>query len=768
MNNKAIALERCLTGLRLGWFAATALAAAAASAEPAQLHERAELRRWQQEAQRVEIIRDNYGVPHIYGKSDADAVFGMLYAQAEDDFDRIEMNYINAMGRAAEVEGESALYRDLRMKLFIDPVAMQANYASSPVWLKKLMNSFADGLNYYLYTHPSVHPKLLTHFEPWMALCFSEGSIGGDIESVELGPLQQMYGAAPAQISAALTSTALTSAALRPVGPPEPGGSNGFAIAPSLSASKHALLWINPHTSFYFRPELQVVSREGLYAYGAVTWGQFFVYQGFNKHLGWMHTSGGGNVITEYLETVLPGAAGDPQAGSQPGSQHYSYRYGEETRPLKALDITLPYKTSDGMATRVIKVFYSHHGPIVRRAGDKWVAVRLMQEPVKALMQSYLRTKARNYTEFRHVMELRTNSSNNTVYADADGNIAYFHGNFIPRRSSKYDWNEPVDGADPGTEWQGLHNIDETITLFNPPNGWIMNTNNWPFSAAGAYSPQRKNYPDYMWVYPENARGIHAQHLLERQHDMTLDSLIKTAYDPALPAFDVLIPALLRACDSTPDADPLKASLTEQIAVLRAWDRRFAVDSVATSLAIYWAQDLMRKVEDAARAQKIVKPDWQIFAFTADHSTPAEQLASLAQASSRLTADFGNWKTPWGEINRFQRLSGAIDLQYDDSKPSLPVPYVSSLWGSLAAFGATRPSGTKRIYGDRGNSFVAAVEFGPRIKAKSILAGGESGDPESAHFIDQAQRYARGDFKDVWFYREDIEQHLERRYHPGE
>ncbi len=722
-----------LTALCLCWLSATALA------DPT------ELQRWKQQASHVEIIRDNYGVPHIYGQSDADAVFGMLYAQAEDDFNRVETNYINAMGRSAEVEGEAALVRDLRMKLFIDPVAMQASYAASPAWLKKLMRAYADGLNYYLYTHPSVHPKLLTHFEPWMALCFSEGSIGGDIESIDLPQLQQFYGPAALQIVAAA----------KPAEQPEPGGSNGFAIAPSNSASGHALLWINPHTSFYFRPELQVVSREGLYAYGAVTWGQFFVYQGFNQHLGWMHTSGGGNVITEYLETI-----------SQ-GKDSTNYQYGDEQRPLKQVDITLPYKTDAGMAKRVIKVFYSHHGPIVRRAGEQWVAVRLMQEPVKALMQSYLRTKARNYAEFKHVMELRTNSSNNTVYADADGNIAYFHGNFIPKRSTNYDWTAPVEGADRGTEWQGLHTIDETITLFNPPNGWITNTNNWPFSAAGPYSPQRKNYPDYMWVLPENARGIHAQQVLGNQHDFTLDSLIRAAYDPSLPAFDVLIPALLKAFDTTPDSDALKAGLSEQIAVLRAWDHRYALDSVATSLAIYWAQDLMKQVEPQAHAHNIIKPDWQIFAFTAGHSSATEQLTSLAQASARLTADFGNWKTPWGQINRFQRLNGAIDLKYDDSKPSLPVPFTSSLWGSLAAFGASSASNTKRIYGDRGNSFVAAVEFGPRIKAKSILAGGESGDPASPHFLDQAAMYAHGEFKEVLFYPEDVKKHSERVYQPG-
>jgi len=706
-----------------------------------------ELQRWKSEAQRVQIVRDNWGIPHVYGNSDADAVFGMLYAQAEDNFNRIELNYINAMGRLAEVEGEAALYSDLRMKLFVDPIAMQARYSQSPTWLKKLMNSFADGLNYYLATHPDVKPKLITHFEPWMALCFSEGSIGGDIEEIDVQQLEQFYGKPSTQV-------AMQDRVPNEI---EPGGSNGFAIAPSLSATKHALLLINPHTTFYFRPEIQVTSKAGLNAYGAVTWGQFFVYQGFNPHLGWMHTSGGGNVISEYLETVTPKSDGQ-----------YSYRFGKEDLAVQQVAIKLRYLKNGQMAEKTVTALYTRHGPVVRKAGDQWVAVRLMQEPVKALMQSYLRTKAKDYAGFYQVMQLRTNSSNNTVYADDQGNIAYFHGNFMPKRDAHFDWTQPLDGSNPATEWRGLHEVKDTITLFNPPNGWIQNTNNWPFSAAGPYSPKQAYYPAYMWTLPENPRGIHAVRVLENRSGFTLDSLISAAYDTALPAFDVLIPALVQAWDECADTDPLKAKLREQITVLRNWDRRYAVDSVPTALAIYWGQNILQKIEARAREQHIVKPDWKIFSFVASQASAQEQLAALDEASSKLEADFGSWKTPWGEINRFQHLNGAINQPYDDGKPSLPIAFTSSLWGSLAAFGATSDTKTRRIYGNKGNSFVAVVEFGPTVHARSVLAGGESGDPASPHFNDQALMYSRGEFKDVLFYPKDVQQHSERSYHPGQ
>ncbi len=707
----------------------------------------AELARLKQAAQRVTILRDKWGIPHVFGKLDADAVFGMVYAQAEDDFNRVELNYINAMGRLAEVEGEKEVWRDLRMKLYIDPADMQAKYAASPAWLKKLMNGWADGLNWYLASHPQVKPKLLTRFEPWMALSFSEGSIGGDIESINLKALEAFYGERPAPAVA----VAMTVADLGTGFDPEPTGSNGFAIAPQRTAGKHALLMINPHTSFYFRPEVHMVSEEGLNAYGAVTWGQFFIYQGFNERLGWMHTSGGGDVIDEYLESVV----------ERDGKLFY--KYGNAQRAMRSKTIVLPYKTADGMASRSVTAYFTHHGPVIRKEGGRWVAVKMMDDPVHALEQSYGRTKARDYAAFLKVMDLRTNSSNNTVYADADGNIAYFHGNFVPRRDPRFDWTHPVDGSDPATEWKGLHEVKETITVFNPKSGYISNTNNWPCTGFGASSPDCKTYPSYMWTLPQNARGIHAERVLHDAHALTLDGLIGKAYDPYLTAFEPLVPALLKDWDALPQGDALRARLAEQVAALAGWNLRWAVDSVPTSLAVYWGQDMVKEAAPRARAQGMPVVD-----FIQTRLTPAERLGALARASDKLQADFGSWKTPWGEINRFQRMSGEVDQHYDDNKPSIPVGFTSANWGSLASFGMTAKQTTKRIYGDRGNSFVAAVEFGPRVRAKSILAGGESGDPASKHFSDQAEMYSRGQFKDVLFYKDDIEKQLERKYHPGE
>jgi acyl-homoserine lactone acylase PvdQ len=706
-----------------------------------------EVATWERQAQNVTIIRDDWGIPHIFGKTDADAVFGLMYAQAEDDFNRVETNYINAMGRLAEAEGEAEVYRDLRMKLFINPDEMKAQYQRSPEWLKTLMNAYADGLNYYLYTHPKVTPRVIKRFEPWMALTFSEGSIGGDIERVNLRQLEAFYGKdLKTQASAEKTQASPE----QPARPSEPTGSNGIAIAPSNTASRHALLLINPHTSFFFRAEVQMVSDEGLNAYGAVTWGQFFVYQGFNERAGWMHTSSGVDNIDEYLESVVKTGDGA------------SYRYGTEERPLKATKIVVPYKTGTGMAQKEFTVYRTHHGPIVREADGKWVSVRLMEDPLKALTQSYTRTKAKTYKEFRQTMELHTNSSNNTVFADADGDIAYFHSNFIPRRDTRFDWTRPVDGSDPATEWKGLLSTDETPGLLNPTNGWLYNTNNWPWSAAGSSSPKKADYPVYVERGGENPRGIHAIRVLEHKKDFTLNSLIAAAYDSYLTEFETLIPSLLKAYDQIPASSPLKSKLADQIKLLREWDLRWSAASVPTSLAVYWGEELWQRV--TADARKAGASEYQ---YLETRLTPEQRLEALAAASDKLAADFGKWRTPWGDINRFQRLTGDIVQPFDDARPSIPVGFTSSRWGSLASFGARTFKGTKKIYGTSGNSFVAVVEFGDRVQAKAVTAGGESGDPSSPHFNDQAARYSTGDLRDVYYYRSQLEGHIERQYHPG-
>ena len=701
-----------------------------------------EVEKWEARAENITIIRDDFGVPHIYGKTDADAVFGLLYAQCEDDFNRVEQNYIWATGRLAEVEGEEALYSDLRANMFMTEEEARVKYDSAPDWLKQLCDAFADGINYYLHTHPEVQPKLLTRFEPWMPMYFSEGSIGGDIERISTQKIKAFYegGMAIPEMEVLPLEKEQEMA--------EPQGSNGIAISGQLTQSGNAMLLINPHTSFYFRGEVHVVSEEGLNAYGAVTWGQFFVYQGFNEKTGWMHTSTYTDVMDEFKETLVK------------NDGKLFYQYGEELRPVDSLEVVLKYKVEEGLKEKVFPIYRTHHGPITHAVDGQWTASAMMWEPVKALEQSYIRTKQDGYKGFREMMDIRTNSSNNTVYADAEGNIAYFHGNFIPKRNTSFDYTLAVDGSDPRTDWQGLHAVDENILVLNPENGWIQNCNSTPYTSALEYSPKREDYPKYMSRDQENFRGVHAIELLKDRSGYALDSLIQLAHDPYLPAFEALIPGLIKAYNGS---DHDKSVLQEPIEALRNWDYKTSEASVAMTLAHYYGAKCYQKADRPAGLYAM-----QLVQYWGSDSPEAEKLNLFKEVVLELKDKFGTWEVPWGEVNRYQRLNGDIRQAFDDAKPSIPISFASGRWGALAAYGARYDNNTKRIYGTRGNSFAAVVEFGDSVTAKTILAGGQSGDPNSPHFDDQSKRYANVEWKDAAFYKEDVLERAEATYTPGE
>ncbi len=700
-----------------------------------------EKERWDKHASNTEIIRDDFGVPHIYGKTDADAVFGLLYAQCEDDFNRVEQNYIWATGRLAELEGQNAMYSDLRAKLFMTQKEAEIKYQNSPQWLKDLCLAFADGINFYLATHPEVKPKLLTRFEPWMPMYFSEGSIGGDIEKVSTRKLGEFYG----KPNASMIPKIMTGSIL--LKDNEPRGSNGFAVSGKLTKSGNAMLLINPHTSFFFRGEVHVQSEQGLNAYGAVTWGQFFVYQGFNEKTGWMHTSSDVDIIDEFEETIVR---------NKKGTQ---YKYGNELRNVDSTEIVVKYKNANTIGSKKFMVYRTHHGPITHASEKKWVATAMMWDPVKALEQSFLRTKNSNQKQFDKMMDIRTNSSNNTVYADADGNIAYYHGNFIPKRNTEFDFKKPVDGSNPKTDWNGLHDLKDNIFLLNPASGWIQNCNSTPFTSAGTSSPKPENYPAYMSYSPENYRGVHAISLLSKAKNLTIDKLIDLAYDPYLPGAEELISGLIEAYDNNPVNS---AEMKTAINLLKKWDFKVSTDSKAMTISQFYLNTYNKSGKIPVGMHFMEKIN-----YISSISTANERLEIFAESLKDLKRDFGSVETVWGEFNRYQRINGDINQNFRDELPSIPIGMASGEWGALASFGTRKGSGTKRQYGVAGNSFVAVVEFGEKVQAKSMLAGGQTADPNSKHFNDQMQRYADRKFKTIAFYPEDVVKRAESRYHPG-
>ncbi|HQR01640.1 MAG TPA: penicillin acylase family protein [Ferruginibacter sp.] len=712
----------------------------------AQPFSKTETSRWALRSKHVTIIRDQYGIPHIYGKTDADAVFGLMYAQCEDDFQRVEMNYIEKLGRLSETKGEKFIYDDLLIRLLIDSTEAIRDYSASPAWMKKLLNAFADGINYYLYKNPSVKPKLLTRFEPWYPLLWTDGSIGAiNTAGISVSEISHFYNGQREDPLATGEQPEEKDQA----------GSNGFAFAPSITESGNAILYINPHVTFYFRPEVHMVSEEGLNAYGAVTWGQFFIYQGFNEHCGWMHTSSGVDAADTYIEKLSRTEKG------------WSYLYDNNYRPLSEKKISIRYRADDAtLSTQSFTGLFTHHGPLLAKRNGQFISLRADNRLSAGLIQCWLRTKATRFSEFKKMLDLRGNISNNTVYADAEGNIAYWHGNRVPIRDRAYNWNKPVDGSVSATEWKGLHPVSELVQSINPPNGWLQNCNSTPYTVAGINSPNKKKYPVYMAPDGENFRGVSAVRVLDEEKKYTIDKVIRAGYDTRLSAFEVLIPALIRVYERTV-FDTIFPNLEEAMSILKKWDYRSGENSVATTLAVEWGERLLPAINRTAppEGSEDIVSKTNRFAETA---SVHELIMPLLVVIEQLQTRFGDWRIPWGKVNRFQRISSDIDNRFDDSKPSYPVGFASSAWGMLPSYISRTFPGTKKRYGVHGNSFICAVEFGKKIKARSLLAGGESGNENSKHFFDQGLMYSTGEFKDVLFYKEDVLKHVERKYHPGE
>lgn len=691
----------------------------------------------------VTIIRDNWGVPHVYGKNDADAVYGIMYAQCEESFERVERNYIERLGRLSEILGEKYLLYDLQTRLIYDTTEAIKDYKQAPAWLKELLHAFADAINFYLSKNKDVKPKLLARFEPWFPLMFTDGGLTAtQTGGANLSDLNSMY--------AATVNTPVDDVVIASPGK-TPDGSNAFAIAPARSASGKALLYINPHVNFYFRTEGHIASEQGLNAYGAITWGQFFPFQGFNEHCGWMHTSSLADASDLYEETIVS------------KDSVFFYKYTDSLREVRSRYHTFKVLKAGKTEERIIKAYYTHHGPVVGKRNEKWLTLRERNRTMDGLIQSWQRIKARNFEEFKESMKLRANNSCNTMYADKNGTIAYWHGNFMPRRATGFDYTKPVDGSVASSEWLSPHNIDSMVHYRNPSSGWLQNCNSGPFLATGSQVLEPANFPVYMAPEGENFRSLRAIQLLRANEKISLERLTEIGYDRYLSAFDSLLPPLFKSFDQLSSNDSLKKLLEEPIAILKGWNRKADASSIALTLGVEWTYKLID-----ANFSSLTEEEWsdQVKLLTAAaKKDPSRKKATLLlDVMKELEKYYGTWKVPWGEVTRFQR-SGEIDPRFDDSKESIPVGLASATFGCLPAFEPVWQK-TNKAYGVAGNSFVAVVEFGEKIRAKSIVAGGQSFQPDSKNFNDQAMMFLQGKFKEVNFYKEDVLKNSARSYKP--
>jgi penicillin amidase len=661
------------------------------------------------------IYRDTYGVPHIYGKTDADAAFGLMYAQAEDNFWQLEEDYIRILGRAAEIEGPRGLAGDILARAYESTKRAKEHYAKAAPKLRALCDAFAAGVNEYIREHPE-KPRLLAHWEPWFILTEEHrGPSGTGITPAE------RERAFPA-LSGSAASTAIPQDADE--------GSNMWAVAPSRTTSGHAMLLINPHVGFFGggqRYEAHLHSGEGLDVSGFAILGTPYIRSGHNPYLGWSHTNNYASTADVYLEKFDDSS--DPLA----------YRYGSGHR--KAIEWTeeIPVKTAAGMEMRRVTFRKTHHGPILGVRGPASLAVRAAAIEGGVMEQRWAMAKARNLREFQSALARVTLTGSNTIYADVAGNIYYLHGNAIPKRSTKFDWTKPVDGSDPETEWQGLHALADLPQVLNPKSGWLQNCNSTVFlTTAAEDDPASANYPAYMTPEPDTPRSQRSRAILAGEHRFTFAEWTKLGLDTKIGIAADRVPALLAAFAQLKAADAVRArKLEELVTTIGAWDQVGRNDSVATTLFV--------RMETPART--------------------AGQLAALEQVKGALESAFGTWKVAWGEVNRLQRVhSSGTQEQFSDARPSVPVPGAPSFTGTILTFGTREAPGQKRMYGTVGDTYVSVVEFGKKPEAHSLLVMGESADPQSPHYFDQAELYSTQRFKPAWFDLGTIRKHVERKY----
>lgn len=671
----------------------------------------------EQLARTVTIYRDTYGVPHVFGRTDASTIFGFAYAQAEDNFWRVEENFIHALGRASELYGEKSLNEDRLNHALEIPRLAREEYARLDRHMRLLCDSFAAGFNHYIARHPK-KPRLLTRIEPWYTLAF-----------IRYNYYQNGFAR-----DRNLRQTQLQTAEFDGDDLKAHTGSNGWAIGPSKSATGHALLFINPHLPFFGPGQVyegHVHSDQGWNFTGYTRFGFPLPYVGHNENGGWVSTDNAADLSDVYLETF-----DDP-------ARPLAYKYGKGYRLANERTEEIQVKTATGTETRRFTMRKTHHGPILAARDGKMLAIRMAKfESDGWLREWYDMTRVKSLDALKRAMAPLNMLFGNVMYADRQGNTWYLYNGAVPRRDPRFDWTKPVDGSDPATEWQGYHTLAELPQLANPKTGWMQNCNTTPFLLTSEGNPDQKQFPKYMVQEGDNPRGAISREVLSGIATFTFDDLRRLAFDSRVMSAGNRLPALLAALKN---GDQKLREVHDELA---RWDRRSTNESVAMTLFSLWHDRVSKDRTAMATAEK--------------------QLAAMADVVTALERDFGTWKVAWGELSRLQRPDESKEEEFDDSKPSLPVRGVNGNDGAVFTFYAAPVKGQKRRYGVGGGTYISVVEFGPQVRGFSIHTFGASGDPKSRHYMDQAELYARGEFKPAWLTLQDIKANLEAAYHPGE
>lgn len=680
----------------------------------------------------ITIVRDNWGVPHIYGKTDQHCAFGMMYAQCEDNFWQLEETMIRQLGRAAEVYGEDELNYDAAVALYESVKNAKTAYAAADPLVRSLCVAAAAGINFYISSNPSVQPRLLKEYEPWFFL-LAEPPSGRSIRRNERPAEGDDWDSWMNN---------------------QTSGSNALAISSPKTKRDRSILVINPHINFFGigqRYEAHLISEEGLNASGFAIFGTFYIWSGFNDKIAWAHTNTGSDFADTYIEQP------DPADSTR-------YKYNNGYRELVTWQDTIAYRSGEQMAHRVFTFQKTHHGPVAA-VRDSFLLVNrsALDDPAGYILQSFRMAKAKTLEQFTSAMSLCTLTTN-TMYADAKGNIAYWHGNRVPVRDTSFNWQSPVDGSLLQTEWKGYHKLDEIVHFVNPSSNYLQNCNSTPSLAAGA-GIDPPPYPSYMGYDEQTLRAQEMLLQLSLKNRFAVGDVAKAITSKNLPAMRNWLSQIIDDYKKTAALQPeIKTLLTPVIDTLSAWNYQYDLHSTATTLAFAWHTEYLTWLRSLAIGRAI-QTEYNISPILPTPPGVSTQL--LITAVKDLIRLYGTPFVQWQEVCRLQRVHTSGQEKFDDNKPSIPVNAAPGIMGSLFAYNLRFANGAKRGYGVSGNTYVAIVAFGKKMRARSVVTFGQNSDPLSKHYFDQAPLYAKGDFKDAWYYKRDVMKHAEAVYQPG-
>ena len=656
--------------------------------------------------QKTEIIWDNYGVPHIYARNTEEMYYAFGWSQMHNHANLLLQLYGQARGRAAEYWGEKYLASDKQIQLFNLPDSARAHYARQNGESKKYLDAFVNGVNAYAQAHPASIDSATKRVLPVTVYdVMAHGKRVVCLEFIAGGDLR--------------TTRQITGA-----------GSNSYAIAPSRSASKNAMLVANPHlpwSDFWLFFEAHLTA-PGFNAYGASLIGQPTLGIAFNENLGWTHTNNTIDVSDRYELTL----------------RDNGYLLDDRIESFERKNIQLKVRQTDGtFKTQDVELTYSKHGPIAGEKNGKAYAIRIAGlENAFYVEQYHNMAKARNWKEFEKAIQMLQNPFYNVVYADKAGNIFYYFNGNVPKRTEgdwKF-WTGTVDGRFSKYIWNQYHNYEELPKILNPSTGFVQNANDAPWTSTYPVVLKAENFPLYMAPKSTPLRPQRAINQIKDDASITFEELVGYKLNTGMEAADRFLDDLLAAVKQFPDSVAQRAAL-----VLQQWDKATNVDSRGAVLFARWS-DMLRDSMFSIPwnpAQPITTPDGL--------KDPQKAVALLSKAATEVEKMYGALDIAWGEVNRFKV-----------GDYNLPANGGSGNYGIFRTMYFVRNSSDNKSYAVAGDTYVAVTEFGPKVRARVLLSYGNATQPGSKHIGDQLSLLSQKKLRPALLDRNEIMQNSEK------